>query len=109
MATIKYLYENHLKDLQSIDVRLNNHFFCPICLNRFKGDEISRRTVSEGHVWPKYISQQSEDLEAVVLLCKSCNNKSGPAGDAHMHCAQEVMDRKKSGNLGLREITFIRP
>lgn len=88
-ATVRKLYANHLKDLQSINPSFTEFVICPLCRK-----QLDRSNGNDGHVWSKYIRKKADYPEPVsrVLLCKSCNRRAGKFGDTHMQQHEKAKD-----------------
>ena len=105
----KSLFEAHSTDLSSVIPGVKDTFVCPICFAVFSPESIEENLVDVGHVWPKYFRERSDVAKhQQVLLCKKCNSSAGTAGDEIMQADAEIYEGKKTGRLGLRNISVKR-
>ena len=108
---LEYLFRSHLADLKNVVYKIvdsqghthgvENLFICPICLEHFHFEDICNKRLSEGHIWPRGIRQKSNSGAVKghrVLLCTSCNSKSGDRGDVQMQLLESVREGEETGD-----------
>lgn len=83
----KKLFEIHNKDLRQIYGEIDDVIICPLCLGIFNRVDLIQKNLTDGHVWPDGFTKiHSNMLKANqrVLLCQTCNSKSGTYNDASL-------------------------
>lgn len=101
----RYLFQDHVADLETVVSQVGQLFICPICLEVFEPDSIEDDLLDVGHVWPRYFRQRSEQAShQQVLLCRTCNSYAGRAGDERMQAFARFLEGQQTGDLGLRHI-----
>jgi hypothetical protein len=111
MATPQFLnqlFDAHTSDLNEMLIQPKEIFGCPICLRTFTRDAIAKKTVNDGHVWPKSIRKGSQRAANMhVLLCEDCNSQASP-GDSQMQLHEKIRRGEVAGELhGARRVQLI--
>ena len=112
-AYIQRLLDSFLADLRSVLPGCTEEFLCPLCLRPFSPEGVFIDELTEGHVWPRHIREQSGSKKAnaqKVVLCKTCNSRAGSHGDKQMQLLERVKKGEESGRLwGERRIQVLLP
>jgi 5-methylcytosine-specific restriction endonuclease McrA len=96
------LFRSHLDDLKDIAPAAQDVFVCPICLRKFSHDDLDKKVLTDGHVWPEEIRSRSGSAIAAeqrVLLCQHCNSMAGTRGDRQMQLREKIKEGHKTGQL----------
>jgi hypothetical protein len=96
------LFRSHLADLKDIAPAVQDVFVCPICLGKFSHDDLNKKNLTDGHVWPEEIRSRSGSAiayEQRVLLCQRCNSMAGTRGDKQMQLREKIKEGEKTGQL----------
>jgi hypothetical protein len=83
---------------------------CPICLSIIPREAISRKLLTDGHVWPTVVRKTSIVARSMhVLICNECNHNAGSWGDKQMQVSELVKKGDETGELyGKRTVQLIK-
>lgn len=104
------LYQAHSLDLWRLFPIETGLFYCPICLNRFSHHDIKTNALTDGHVWSetfvKNHTSSQKAFEQRVLLCYSCNSKSGARNEAALIEFEQFRQTRESGQYYRPTVTI---
>ena len=107
---LNQLFDAHTKDLNEFHPGMGEVVVCPICLNIIPREAISKKQLTDGHVWPKGIRKVSKLANSMhVLLCNECNHTAGSRGDKQMQVFELFKKGEETGDLyGRRKVQIIK-
>jgi hypothetical protein len=112
MATEEFLnqlFDAHTKNLNEFHPGMGEVVVCPICLSIIPREAISQKYLTDGHVWPKGIRNESKVASSMhLLLCNKCNHTAGSRGDKQMQVFELVKKGEETGDLGRRRVQIIK-
>jgi hypothetical protein len=107
---LNQLFDAHTKDLNDFQPGMGDVVLCPICLSIIPREAISKKLLTDGHVWPKSVRKISKLASSMhALLCSECNHTAGSRGDKQMKVSGLVKKGDETGDLyGKREVQIIK-
>lgn len=90
----KQLHEIVADGLYNIDLKYEQTYVCPICLNQYSIEDL--KTEVENHLTLEDAPPYSLGGKANTLTCKKCNNESGHKIDFHL---VELLNEKEIRNF----------